>query len=125
MGVPNLCCHLPHPPLTPLFCQLSERYGPMFTVHLGGQKTVVLSGYEAVRGALVGTGQELADRPPIPIFQLIQQGGGRCRGPWAALGWDRASPPRPFYPRLRPAWIRRVLDHRGGKGSAKPLCALP
>ncbi|XP_063090067.1 cytochrome P450 2W1 isoform X2 [Cavia porcellus] len=48
----------------------------MFTVHLGGQKTVVLSGYEAVRDALVGTGQELADRPPIPIFQLIQQGRG-------------------------------------------------
>uniref|UniRef100_A0A8C2V1A6 Cytochrome P450 family 2 subfamily W member 1 n=1 Tax=Chinchilla lanigera TaxID=34839 RepID=A0A8C2V1A6_CHILA len=63
-------------PPTPLFCQLSERYGPMFTVHLGSQKTVVLSGYEAVREALVGTGQELADRPPIPIFQLIQQGGG-------------------------------------------------
>ncbi|XP_010634013.1 cytochrome P450 2W1 [Fukomys damarensis] len=56
--------------------ELSERYGPMFTVHLGGQKTVVLSGYEAVREALVGTGQELVDRPPIPIFQLIQQGGG-------------------------------------------------
>ncbi|KAF7483666.1 cytochrome P450 2W1 [Marmota monax] len=56
--------------------ELSKRYGPMFTVHLGCQKTVVLSGYEAVREALVGTGQELADRPPIPIFQLIQQGGG-------------------------------------------------
>lgn len=65
---PDPCC--PH--------QLSKRYGPMFTVHLGCQKTVVLSGYEAVREALVGTGQELADRPPIPIFQLIQQGGGRC-----------------------------------------------
>ncbi|XP_047388712.1 cytochrome P450 2W1 [Sciurus carolinensis] len=56
--------------------ELSEHYGPVFTVHLGSQKTVVLSGYEAVREALVGTGQELADRPPIPIFQLIQQGGG-------------------------------------------------
>ncbi|KAK2504596.1 hypothetical protein MC885_012851 [Smutsia gigantea] len=56
--------------------QLSERYGPVFTVHLGLQKTVVLTGYEAVREALVGTGQELADRPPIAIFQLIQGGGG-------------------------------------------------
>lgn len=37
---------------------------------------VVLSGYEAVREALVGTGQELAGRPPIAIFQLIQGGGG-------------------------------------------------
>ncbi|XP_021520321.1 cytochrome P450 2W1 [Meriones unguiculatus] len=56
--------------------ELSESYGPVFTVHLGAQKTVVLSGYEVVREALVGTGHELADRPPIPIFQLIQQGRG-------------------------------------------------
>ncbi|XP_045849710.1 cytochrome P450 2W1 [Meles meles] len=56
--------------------ELSERYGPVFTVHLGRQKTVVLAGYEAVREALVGTGLQLADRPPIAIFQLIQGGGG-------------------------------------------------
>ncbi|XP_070273148.1 LOW QUALITY PROTEIN: cytochrome P450 2W1 [Myotis yumanensis] len=56
--------------------ELAEQYGPVFTVHLGGQKTVVLTGYQAVREALVGTGQELADRPPIPIFQLIQGGRG-------------------------------------------------
>lgn len=67
--------------------QLSEQYGPVFTVHLGLQKTVVLTGYEAVREALVGTGQELADRPPIAIFQLIQGGGGRC----AVVGGSRAS----------------------------------
>jgi cytochrome P450 len=67
--------------------ELSERYGPVFTVHLGRQKTVVLSGYEAVRDALVGSGQELADRPPIPIFQLIQRGGGiffSSGEPWRA-----------------------------------------
>ncbi|XP_058566998.1 cytochrome P450 2W1 isoform X2 [Neofelis nebulosa] len=56
--------------------ELSERYGPVFTVHLGRQKTVVLAGYEAVREALVGTGSKLADRPPVAIFQLIQGGGG-------------------------------------------------
>lgn len=75
--------------------QLSERYGPVFTIHLGSQKTVVLSGYEVVREALVGTRHELADRPPIPIFQLIQQGGGRwalgCPDRWGGclglLGW--------------------------------------
>ncbi|XP_054350327.1 cytochrome P450 2W1 [Pongo pygmaeus] len=56
--------------------ELSERYGPVFTVHLGRQKTVVLTGFKAVKEALVGPGQELADRPPIAIFQLIQRGGG-------------------------------------------------
>ncbi|OWK11116.1 hypothetical protein Celaphus_00007376 [Cervus elaphus hippelaphus] len=56
--------------------QLAEQYGPVFTVHLGHQKTVVLTGYEAVKKALVGAGQELAGRPPIAIFQLINGGGG-------------------------------------------------
>lgn len=74
MWLPGLSSQRPPPP------QLSEQYGPVFTVHLGGQKTVVLTGYEAVREALVGTGQELADRPPIPIFQLIQGGRGRFDG---------------------------------------------
>lgn len=81
MGSPP--SHLPLPGLGALgdphlSRQLSEQYGPVFTVHLGRQKTVVLTGYEAVREALVGTGQELADRPPIAIFQLIQGGRGRC-----------------------------------------------
>ncbi|XP_032315735.1 cytochrome P450 2W1 [Camelus ferus] len=56
--------------------ELADQYGPVFTVHLGRQKMVVLTGYEAVREALVGTGQKLAGRPPIAIFQLIQGGGG-------------------------------------------------
>ncbi|KAK1343640.1 hypothetical protein QTO34_016420 [Cnephaeus nilssonii] len=73
--------------------ELSEQYGPVFTIHLGGQKTVVLTGYKAVREALVGTGQELADRPPIPIFQLIQGGRGRFvmgRGPPGGEGQSPA-----------------------------------
>lgn len=81
MGVASLTSVCPY--------QLSERYGPVFTIHLGSQKTVVLSGYEVVREALVGTRHELADRPPIPIFQLIQQGGGRwalgCPDRWGGI----------------------------------------
>ncbi|XP_036680435.1 cytochrome P450 2W1 isoform X16 [Balaenoptera musculus] len=69
---------------------LAQQYGPAFTVHLGRQKTVVLTGYEAVREALLGTGQELAGRPPILIFQLIQGGGGRPF-PLALLGWAPSS----------------------------------
>lgn len=77
----------------PLY-QLSKQYGPVFTVHLGHQKTVVLTGYEAVKEALVGTRQELAGRPPIAIFQLINRGGGRCvRGEGARMrGACRACP---------------------------------
>lgn len=86
-------CVAPGPLLTAPHCQLSEQYGPVFTIHLGGQKTVVLTGYKAVREALVGTGQELADRPPIPIFQLIQGGRGRFvmgRGPPGGEGQSPA-----------------------------------
>ncbi|KAJ8792743.1 hypothetical protein J1605_019563 [Eschrichtius robustus] len=74
----------------PVGQQLAQQYGPAFTVHLGRQKTVVLTGYEAVREALLGTGQELAGRPPIAIFQLIQGGGGiffSSGARWRAAHW--------------------------------------
>ncbi|XP_054422233.1 cytochrome P450 2W1 [Pteronotus mesoamericanus] len=67
--------------------ELAEQYGPVLTVHFGRQRTVVLSGYEAVREALVGSGRALADRPPVPIFQLIQGGRGvffSSGAPWKA-----------------------------------------
>lgn len=86
--------------------QLAEQYGPVFTVHLGHQKTVVLTGYEAVKKALVGAGQELAGRPPIAIFQLINGGGGRCV--WGAgHGRGRGMVSAPMRPRGStrvPAW---------------------
>ncbi|XP_027730858.1 cytochrome P450 2W1-like isoform X1 [Vombatus ursinus] len=56
--------------------KISEEYGPVFTIHFGLQKMVVLTGYEAVREALVNFAEEFADRPPIPIFQCIQEGQG-------------------------------------------------
>ncbi|NXL89245.1 CP2W1 protein, partial [Alectura lathami] len=56
--------------------KISEKYGPVFTVHLGMQKTVVLTGYEAVKDALLNTADVFADRPVIPIFHHIQHGNG-------------------------------------------------
>ncbi|XP_054851607.1 cytochrome P450 2W1 [Eublepharis macularius] len=58
------------------FMKLSEKYGPVFTVHLGFQKVVVLTGYEAVKEALLSNTDEFLDRPPIPIFYRIQHGNG-------------------------------------------------
>ncbi|NXK48890.1 CP2W1 protein, partial [Chauna torquata] len=55
---------------------ISEKYGPVFTVHMGFQKTVVLTGYEAVKDALLNTAGVFADRPVIPIFHHIQRGNG-------------------------------------------------
>ncbi|KAL8175359.1 UNVERIFIED_CONTAM: hypothetical protein K2H54_020619 [Gekko kuhli] len=58
------------------FMKLSEKYGPVFTVHLGLQKVVVLAGYKAVKEALLSNADEFLDRPPIPIFYRIQQRKG-------------------------------------------------
>uniref|UniRef100_G1MT58 Uncharacterized protein n=1 Tax=Meleagris gallopavo TaxID=9103 RepID=G1MT58_MELGA len=59
-----------------LSLEISEKYGPVFTVHLGMQQAVVLSGYEAVKDALLNTADVFADRPAIPIFHHIQHGNG-------------------------------------------------
>ncbi|XP_060116735.1 cytochrome P450 2W1-like [Heteronotia binoei] len=56
--------------------KLAKEYGPVFTLHFGSQKAVVLTGYEAVRDALVNFTEEFVDRPPIPIFEEIQHGNG-------------------------------------------------
>ncbi|NXX14279.1 CP2W1 protein, partial [Podargus strigoides] len=56
--------------------KISERYGPVFTVHLGFQKVVVLTGYEAVKDALLSTADVFENRPAIPIFYHIQHGNG-------------------------------------------------
>lgn len=66
---------LPHHHSSPLF-QLAEKYGPIFTLHFGFQKVVVLTGYEVVRDALVNYTEEFVDRPSIPIFDQIQNGNG-------------------------------------------------
>ncbi|KAM9291498.1 cytochrome P450 2W1-like [Morus bassanus] len=56
--------------------KISEKYGPVFTVHLGFQKVVVLTGYEAVKDALLNMADAFVDRPAIPIFYHIQHGNG-------------------------------------------------
>ncbi|KAK2533735.1 cytochrome P450 2K4 [Columba guinea] len=62
--------------LTPMPHLLAEKYGPIFTLHFGFQKVVVLTGYEVVRDALVNYTEEFVDRPSIPIFDQIQNGNG-------------------------------------------------
>uniref|UniRef100_A0A670J5I3 Cytochrome P450 family 2 subfamily W member 1 n=1 Tax=Podarcis muralis TaxID=64176 RepID=A0A670J5I3_PODMU len=56
--------------------QLSKQYGPVFSIQMGPQKTVVLTGYETVKEALVNQADAFADRPIIPMFQELAQGFG-------------------------------------------------
>ncbi|XP_038201430.1 cytochrome P450 2C25-like [Arvicola amphibius] len=54
----------------------SKVYGPVFTLYLGMQPTVVLHGYEAVKEALVDHGEEFSGRGSFPIAERINKGLG-------------------------------------------------
>ncbi|XP_015272809.1 PREDICTED: cytochrome P450 2K4-like [Gekko japonicus] len=49
--------------------QLSKQYGPVFSIQMGVQKMVVLTGYETVKEALVNQADAFAGRPIIPIIE--------------------------------------------------------
>ncbi|XP_066494481.1 cytochrome P450 2G1-like isoform X3 [Tiliqua scincoides] len=48
--------------------KMSEAYGPVFTVYLGSQRVVVLSGFQAVQEALVDQSEEFSGRGQLPCF---------------------------------------------------------
>ncbi|KAJ8362803.1 hypothetical protein SKAU_G00116340 [Synaphobranchus kaupii] len=57
-------------------CELSKKYGPVFTLHFGPKKVVVLAGYKTVKQALVHYAEEFGDRKVSPIFEDATQGHG-------------------------------------------------
>ncbi|XP_030054607.1 cytochrome P450 2K6 [Microcaecilia unicolor] len=56
--------------------EMSEIYGPIYRIHLGNIKAVVLSGYETVKDALVNHADEFSERPVVQIFEDIHHGFG-------------------------------------------------
>ncbi|XP_034362174.1 cytochrome P450 2C29 isoform X2 [Arvicanthis niloticus] len=58
------------------FTNFSKAYGPVFTLYLGSQPTVILHGYEAVKEALIDHGEEFAGRGSFPIIDKIIKGLG-------------------------------------------------
>ncbi|XP_056419485.1 uncharacterized protein LOC130360954 [Hyla sarda] len=58
------------------FQELAKKYGPVFSIKIGGQKMVVLSGYDTVKEALVNHAEELSGRPIVPIFMDFFRGYG-------------------------------------------------
>ncbi|XP_011800505.1 PREDICTED: cytochrome P450 2D17 isoform X2 [Colobus angolensis palliatus] len=66
------------------FDQLRRRFGDVFSLQLAWTPVVVLNGLAAVREALVTYGEDTADRPPVPITQV--------------LGFGPRSQGRPFRP---------------------------
>lgn len=58
------------------FEQWSKTYGPVMTVYLGPQRTVVLVGYDTVKEALVDHAEDFASRAPIPFMYRVLKGYG-------------------------------------------------
>ncbi|KAM6265769.1 cytochrome P450 2H1-like isoform 2-T4 [Porphyrio hochstetteri] len=56
--------------------QLSKKYGPVFTIHLGPQKVVVLYGYDAVKEALIDQADDFSGRGNLPLLKRLFQGTG-------------------------------------------------
>nr|XP_033791786.1 cytochrome P450 2K1-like [Geotrypetes seraphini] len=57
-------------------CELSEKYGSVFSIQLGMKKMVVLSGYETVKEALVNHAEEFEERARVPSFEDTSKGYG-------------------------------------------------
>ncbi|XP_041516947.1 cytochrome P450 2C26-like isoform X2 [Microtus oregoni] len=58
------------------FTNFSKIYGPVFTLYFGMKPTVVLHGYEAIKEALIGHGEEFSGRGSVPILQMVLKGFG-------------------------------------------------
>nr|QLC36629.1 cytochrome P450 2K4 [Kryptolebias hermaphroditus] len=55
---------------------LSKKYGPVFQVHFGPKKVVVLAGYRTVKQALLNQADEFGDRDAFPVFFDLTKGFG-------------------------------------------------
>lgn len=55
--------------------QLSKKYGPVFTLHFGSERAVVVFGYEVVREVLLNRGDEFTDRGRFPLTEKYKNLG--------------------------------------------------
>nr|XP_042716997.1 cytochrome P450 2F3-like [Chrysemys picta bellii] len=79
---------------------LSERYGPVYTLHLGPQRMVVLCGYQVVKEALVDQAEAFSGRGDLPVLFRLTQGNEHFRSRVSVTGHLRLGAPRvrPFPP---------------------------
>uniref|UniRef100_A0A0P6JAR3 Cytochrome P450 n=1 Tax=Heterocephalus glaber TaxID=10181 RepID=A0A0P6JAR3_HETGA len=71
--------------------KIKEQYGPVFTIHLGPRRVVVLCGYDAVKEALIDQAEEFSGRGKQATFDWIFKGYGV-----AFSSWERARHLRRF-----------------------------
>ncbi|XP_071394150.1 cytochrome P450 2J2-like [Centroberyx affinis] len=56
--------------------KLTEEYGPVFSLRRGGNRMVFISGFKMVKEALVKQLDSFADRPIVPLFDVVFKGLG-------------------------------------------------
>nr|XP_033817256.1 cytochrome P450 2H2-like [Geotrypetes seraphini] len=56
--------------------ELGEKYGKVFTIHLGPKPSVVLFGYDTLKDALIGQAEDFSGRAVLPVFERIVHGKG-------------------------------------------------
>ncbi|MFT7811130.1 cytochrome P450 2K1-like [Arapaima gigas] len=57
-------------------CKLAKQYGDVFTFHMGTDKYAVITGYEAVKEALVNQADDFEKRGVTPIFHAFSNSKG-------------------------------------------------
>ncbi|XP_075125323.1 cytochrome P450 2K6-like [Leptodactylus fuscus] len=60
---------------TPM-AMFAETYGSVFSLRIGPQKMVVLSGYDTVKDALINYAEEFSGRPCLPAYEDLRKGHG-------------------------------------------------
>ncbi|XP_037533656.1 cytochrome P450 2F3 [Nematolebias whitei] len=58
------------------FVEFSKSYGPVMTLQLGWQRTVVLTGFDTVKEALVDQAEDFTGRAPVPFLHRATRGFG-------------------------------------------------
>ncbi|XP_056419958.1 cytochrome P450 2C14-like [Hyla sarda] len=56
--------------------KLAKKYGPVYSIHMGMTKTVVLCGFEAIKEALINHAEVFSDRPVIPSNAKLSGNNG-------------------------------------------------
>ncbi|XP_042617774.1 LOW QUALITY PROTEIN: cytochrome P450 2U1 [Cyprinus carpio] len=74
-------------PLSPQagLMEMSKLYGNIFSIFVGPQLMVVLTGYETVRDAMLNHPEVFSDRPHIPLVTIITKRKGIVFAPYGPL----------------------------------------
>ncbi|XP_048833576.1 cytochrome P450 2J2-like isoform X4 [Brienomyrus brachyistius] len=56
--------------------KLAEKYGNVFSLRKGSEKLVFVAGYKMAKEALVTQGENVVDRPDVPLFTKVFKGIG-------------------------------------------------